>query len=921
MTCIKASLPRFNPALPAIALLLLTAASVATAQDVAYEKYKLDNGMTVILHEDHSLPVATINLWYYVGGKDEPQGRSGFAHLFEHLMFMGTRRVPDNMFDVLMEQGGGWNNATTSWDRTNYFSFGPGSLLPTLLWLDADRLEDLGREMTQDKLDKQREVVRNERRQTSEMQPYGRAELKVSELMYPKNHPYHIEVIGSHEDLQSATVQDVKDFFKTFYVPNNTSLVVAGDFDPAEIKPLIEKLFGTLPRDADPKHAAAGPTRLSEVKRVTYTDTVQFSRLTYVYHSPAEFQPGDAEMDLVAGILSDGINSRLYKRLIYEDKIATDVSAYQASALLGSLFYINITAKPGVSLDQIEHVADEVLKEFTAKGPTVEELERQKAGIEYQMLSRLQSLLAKADALNKYNFYWGEPNGFKRDLDRYRRETVESVTKAAREVLTPDARLIMRVLSEADAGPPSQSAGDILAGRDEPPGPSAPKAFEPTPPQVFKLSNGIEVRHWRRAELPLVHLSIMLKAGALYSDIDKPGLAYLTAAMLDEGAGELDAPAFSDALDMLGASFRAQADYDAVTVDLSVLKRNLEPAAALYADALLRPRFDENEWQRIQRLHLEDLRKAEDRAASVASRVGLRAFFGDDHPYGRPVAGTVESVDKLRLADLRKCRAETFAPSQAVFFLAGDITADEARDLLERHFAGWKPPSGWSQPVPIAVEQPKAAPKRLVIVDKPGSVQTIIRFYMPGPKAGDPRRISYDLFSTILGGSFTSRLNQNLREDKGYTYGARSSYNMARSLGYLSAGADVQADVTGAALTEFFREFDKIRAADISDEEARKARETNRMSITQGFQGLAGLVSTAQDIEKKGRPFASLAADLDTIMKIATADLNALAKPAVPLENALLVLVGDRKTIEAQIKSLGLPQPEYRNARGEQITP
>ncbi|MBK8269543.1 MAG: insulinase family protein [Planctomycetes bacterium] len=491
--------------------LAIFAVAPANGQDVKYEKYRLDNGMTVILHEDHSLPVATINLWYYVGGKDESPGRSGFAHLFEHLMFMGTRRVPGNKFDAMMEAGGGWNNASTSWDRTNYYSFGPASLLPTLLWLDADRLEDLGREMTQEKLDKQREVVRNERRQTSEMQPYGRAELKVCELMYPIGHPYHIEVIGTHEDLQAASVQDVKDFFRTFYVPNNMSLVVAGDFDPAETKPLIEKLFGTLPRDADPKHAQADPVKLSDVKRATYTDRVQFSRLSFVYHSPAEFQPGDAEMDLTGRILGEGKSSRLYKRLVYDDKIATDVSAYQSSGLLGSLFNVHVTAKQGVSLDQIEEVTDEVLKEYLEKGPTDEELERQKASIEYEKLSGLQSLLTKADALNKYNFYFGEPNGFKRDLDRYRRETTTSVAKAAREILTPGARLIMRVLSESDAGKPSESSGVVLAGRDEEPGASPEKAFEPQAPTVFKLSNGIEVRHWERSELPLVQVSLMQK--------------------------------------------------------------------------------------------------------------------------------------------------------------------------------------------------------------------------------------------------------------------------------------------------------------------------------------------------------------------------------------------------------------------------
>ncbi|MEZ6084830.1 MAG: pitrilysin family protein [Phycisphaerae bacterium] len=270
-------------------LVLALTALPARAQNVAYEKYVLDNGMTVILHEDHSLPAACINLWYRVGSKDEAVGRSGFAHLFEHLMFMGTRRVPDGDFDTLMESGGGWNNATTSEDRTNYFSMGPAELLPTLLWLDADRLEDLGKEMTLEKLDKQRAVVRNERRQSVENVPYGKANHAIYQIMFPEGHPYHGTVIGSHEDLESATVDDVKNFFATYYVPSNASLVVAGDFDPNEIKPLVNRLFGTLPRGSEVIHAEAKPVQMKASKTLTYTDNVQNARTHLVYHSPCGF--------------------------------------------------------------------------------------------------------------------------------------------------------------------------------------------------------------------------------------------------------------------------------------------------------------------------------------------------------------------------------------------------------------------------------------------------------------------------------------------------------------------------------------------------------------------------------------------------------------------------------------------------------
>jgi predicted Zn-dependent peptidase len=892
-------------------ILALFLAAPLAAQEIAYEKYQLDNGLTVILHEDHSLPVACINTWYFVGGKDEPTGRSGFAHLFEHLMFMGTERVPGSDFDNIMEAGGGWNNASTGWDRTNYFSFGPSNLLPTLIWLDADRLEALGANMNEEKLEKQREVVLNERRQTSENQPYGVADLKISELMYPPGHPYHLSVIGTVADIKAATVQDVKDFFASFYLPNNASLVIAGDFDPAEIKPLVTRLFGTIPRDADPLHAVAEPLRLEHLKRVTYTDKVQFGRLTMAWHSPALFAPGDAEMDLAAAVLSSGKTSRLYKRLVYEDELATSARASQQSSSLGSLFTVEVMARQGISLDDIEKAVDEVLAGFVAGGPTAEELARHQAAYEYRMLNGLQSVLRKADQLNRYNHYLGEPNSFAADLDRYRNATADGIRTVVAGVMDPQARLIMQVLPEEQ--------GAALAGRDQAPAESAIKLFQPAAPEVFTLSNGIEVRHWQRSELPLVELSLFLRSGSALLDGEQAGRCHLAAEMLDEGAGGLDALAFSDALDLLGANFSAGAGQDSSSVDLAVLKSNFGKALGLYADAVLRPAFDAGEWDRVKSLHLEGLKQAEDRPGSVASLVGLRAFYGDGHPYGRPSRGTVAAVEKLGLDDVKPAWGELAAPGNATFFIAGDLTRDEAQQALEAAFGSWANPAGFTAAKMPELGAPANDRMRLVLVDKPGSVQTVIRFYMPGPKFSDPRRLHYDLLNTILGGSFTSRLNQNLRERNGFTYGARSAFVMTPNAGYFYAGSDVGSEVTGAAVTEFFNEFNAIRAGDVSGEEMRKSRETNRMDMIQSFQGLGGLIDIAQTLEMNGLPFTSLGVDLGAIAAATEADLNGLAPAALPLDQALLVLVGDKATILEQIKDLDLPEPQELTVTGDPL--
>lgn len=893
----------------AASALILTLAAPALAQKVAFEKYKLPNDMTVILHEDHSLPTACVNIWYYVGSKDEADRRSGFAHLFEHLMFMGTRRVAGNAFDVIMEKGGGFNNASTSEDRTNYFSFGPANLLPTLLWLDADRLEDLGKEMNLEKLNLQRDVVRNERRQTSEMQPYGKADLIIPELMFPKEHPYGHTVIGSHEDLEAATVDDVKNFFASYYVPCNATLVVAGDFKSDEIKPLIAKLFGTLPRGNDPVHKSAAPVTLKEVKRITLTDNVQFARSTFVYHSPAKFKDGDAEMDLVADILASGKSSRLYKRLVFDDKIATDVSAYQASMYLGSLFYVSVLAKPEVTLDQIEKAIDEELARLLKDGPTADELKRNQVSKEVGMIAGLQQLLNKADALNEYNFYLGTPDGFETDLNRYRDATAAGVTSWARKVLTPDARLIMRVLP---AGEPVE--GDPRA--EQPPLANAGD-FKPQMPEMFKLSNGIEVQHWRKSELPLVAMSLLLGGGAQCDDPTKMGVTYLTAQMLEEGAGDRDALAFSDALDMLGASFSSTADQEGVSVGLSVLKRNLDAALALYADAIVRPKLASPDWDRVRNLHIDDLKREADEPPTIAAKVGMRAYYGDAHPYGRPVSGTEATVGKLTLDDIKACHAARFVPGNARLLVAGDLTADEAKAALEKAFASWTTPAGWKVPVLPAATEPKHAQPSLVIVDKPGSVQTVVRFFLPGPSYKTPDRVPLSMLNTILGGSFTSRLNQNLREKNGYTYGARSNFAMAPTTGYFSSGANVKAEVTGASIKEFFNEFKLLRDKGVSDDEAAKAAQQERTETIQAFQGLRGILGVATVLDRNGLPFSTIGEDLSMIGRVDAGRLSTLSKTATPLESGVIILVGDKKLILEQIKDLPLPKPRELTVTGD----
>ena len=434
-----------------LSLVSLVVPTTAHALEIPSTKTVLDNGLRVVFHVDHTLPVTVVDVAYDVGSRFEVMKRTGFAHLFEHLMFMGTRRVPTKMYDAWMEAAGGWNNAWTSEDRTNYYDVAPPTALPLLLYMEADRMMDLGPEMTLEKLNAQREVVRNERRQNTENQPYGIAGLREPELLYPESHPYHHPVIGSHADLEAASVADVKEFFATYYVPSNAVLVVAGDFDPGPTMELVKNTFGKIPSKPKPKDPGAPgfsdtTTTLTGTVRETVTDNVQLPRVYMAWQSPRHFGPGDAELDLLSLVLASGKASRLYEALVYDQKIAQSVEAHQSSHTLGSQFEVVVTARPGVSLDKLEAAIDKELEKVRTTPVSEAELLRAKNLMEAGFVSALQSVRERASLLAGYEIDKGTPDYVEKDLDRYRAATTKDVENVAAKYLGKDARVVLRVV-------------------------------------------------------------------------------------------------------------------------------------------------------------------------------------------------------------------------------------------------------------------------------------------------------------------------------------------------------------------------------------------------------------------------------------------------------------------------------------------
>lgn len=884
---------------------LLLLSNTAFAQSIDYEKYTLANGMTVILHEDHSLPLAAVNIWYYVGAKDEDEGRSGFAHLFEHLMFNGTKRAPD--FAAIIEDGGSWFNGTTNQDRTNYFAVGPASHLPTLLWLEADRMERLGNETTQERLDNQRDVVRNERRQNYENVPYGKSRYEINKAMYPSDHPYYHLTIGSHEDLVAAKLEDVKAFFAKYYVPNNASLVVAGDFNKDEIKPLIEELFATLPRGNNVRPISAKPAELNSVKRLLLEDDVQYPRISFVYHSPVLYRDGDAEMDLIGGILSDGVTSRLYRELVHDKKLANEVDAHQLSGELSSLFKIHVTANKDVSLSELEKAIDDVINDLLRHGPDADELAIQKAHFEAMMLKHMQSLHGIANALNSYEYFWGEPNSFKADIDRYRNATVKSVKKWAKRVLNPDERLILTVMPSKHVDNPRDKQPDAVVAQQ----------FKPLMPEEFTLDNGLPVYYWQDSATPMTSFGLYVEKGTSDNQYDKQGLTTLVLSLLDKGAAGVDAANYQLNLRKLGAEFGFHAEIDYSTLTLSTLSKNIVKATSLYADAILKPNFDKVEYEQVLQLQQHQIARDQNNPRAIANNVSKKIFYGE-HPYGLMQNGTIQSIESITLPDVISFHQSMLKSSRKALFVVSDLGIETIKKNLNQTLGT----------ADLIVSTDEAAnhqvkisdEKRLVIIDRPGAAQTVVRFVMPTVQLKDKDREKLQLLNMVLGGSYKGRLNANLRQDKGYTYGAYSSMRFHTDHSYLIAYASVNAAHTADAVKEFLYEFQLLGQSGVKENELKRAKAKTRMNAMGDFDNHADMLEVMQQLYSHKRNLVDLTQEMQQLTNIEYDDVNRLSEELLQIDNSILFLIGDKTTILTQIEGLGLPEPEEYDALGNKVS-
>jgi zinc protease len=914
----------------AAALTLGAQGRPADVPRIDVEKFTLPNGLDVILSEDHRLPMIGVNLWYHVGPAYEEPGRTGFAHLFEHMMFQGSKHVQgDALFRLLEGAGATALNGTTDFDRTNYFETVPTHQLELALWLESDRMGFLLEQVDQAQLSNQQDVVRNERRQSRENSPYGIVGEAFFHTLFPKGHPYYADVIGSHADIQAVRLDDVRQFFKQYYAPNNASLSIAGDIDKAATRKLVEKYFGSLKRGpAIPPLRVQTPPITAE-RRLVVQDRVELPRVYLGWLTPAIFKDGDADAEVAAAILGGGRSSRLSKKLVYEKQLAQNVQVYQQSLMLGSIFRIQATARPGRTAEELEAAIDEELNVFRNEGPTSSEVERARNVMETDMLSALQRLGGfggVADQLNYYNHYLGTPDYLAQDLARRRAVTPESIKRFAQQSLQKNARVVVYgVPGKQDLGPevPRAAAQGVSEGgtgesvnadepwRAKPPTPGEGRAPTLPVPQSFELANGLKVIFLPQAGVPVVSASLVVRNGSDANPLDKPGLASFSMAMLDQGTSTRNALQLADDIAQIGASLSVNSSTDDSTLSTSSLARNFPAALNLLADVALRPSFPAEEVERIRGARLANLVQQRSNPTAIAGNVMAAVLYGRAHPYGFAELGTADSNKKMTREELQGFWRQHFVPGNAALVVAGAITLSELRALAESNFGNW--PRGMASPAALG-EGPSARP-RLVVVDRPGSPQTQLRIATIGAPRSSPDYIPLRVMNAILGGLFSSRININLREVHGYTYGARSQFTFSRGAGPFAVSTGVRTDVTTPAVQEVFNEVKKMIETRVTPAELTMAKDAITQSLPGSFETNDRAVANLSALFTYNLPLTHYATLTGQINAVNAETVQAVAKKYLVPERLVIIAVGDRSTIGAPLEA-ALGAAELRDSEG-----
>ena len=867
-----------------------------------------DNGLTLIVHEDNKAPIVAVNIWYKVGSKNEKPGKTGFAHLFEHLMFNGSENFDDDWFKATDKLGATDLNGTTNNDRTNYFQNVPKTALDSILWLESDRMGNLLGAITQEKLDEQRGVVQNEKRQ-GENQPYGKVFNAVMENTYPKGHPYSWTVIGSLEDLNAASLDDVHEWFKEYYGAANAVIVIAGDVTPELALEKTRQYFGNIPSGPPVTKHEAWVSKRSGSHRQIMQDRVPQARIIKVWNTPELGTAAADHFDLLSDVLASGKNSRLYERLVYNEQIATDVASFAWNRPLGGLFFVWATAQPTDDAQEVERrlatleaAIDEELAKLIAKGPTKDEMTRvktQKRAGFIRGAERIGGFGGKSDILAASEVYAGTPDAHKQQQVNLLSATANDLQSAAGEWLT-DGEYVL----EVHPFPRYTASGTDVdrSGIPEPDG--FPRVSFPE----FKrgtLSNGLKVIVAQRDTVPTVNFNLMLDAGYAADQFGAPGTASLAMAMLDEGTDSRTSLEISEELAMLGASIGAGSSLDISSVSLSALKENLEDSLDIYADVILNPSFPKSDFERLQKQQLASIQQEKTRPFSMALRVFPGLLYGKNHAYGLPFSGsgTEETVSNMEVSQLKDFHNTWFTPNNGTMIIVGDTTLEEITPKLEAVFRGWAPGDVPKKNLSTVTHQEQSS---VYLIDRPNSEQSIIFAGHIAPPQSNPNEIAIEAMNEVLGGSFSARINLNLREDKGWSYGARSVLVGAKGQRPFLVYAPVQTDKTKESMLEIQNELnDIITNRPASETEVLRAKDKKTLTLPGRWETGGAVAGSLASLVRFGLPDDYWNRYSEEVRGLSVSDVNAVTNVIQP-DKLVWVVVGDQEKIEAGVRELDL---------------
>jgi len=878
--------------------------------EISYEKFTLPNGLTVIVHEDHKIPVVAVNIWYHVGSKDELPGKTGFAHLFEHLMFNGTENYNDEYFGPFQQVGATDMNGTTNADRTNYFENIPTPALDLALWMESDRMGHLLGVVNEEKLNEQRGVVQNEKRQ-GENQPYGRVFLQAGKATFPQGHPYSWSTIGSMADLNAASLEDVQEWFKTYYGPNNAVLSLAGDINVEEAKELVNKYFGDIPAGPEPiKRKKWIAKRTGQTREVMY-DRVPNTRIYKVWNTAEKGTKDEAHLELIASLLAGGKNSSLYQSLVYEKQLATDISAFYYDREIAGQFWIAADLSNGQSLEELEKGIDEALHEFIKKGPIKKRLDNTVISLRASWIKGLQRVGGfggKSDILAKGEVYQGDPGAYKNLISMITNASAKDLKATAKKWLS-NGDYVLTVIPNAQRSFNTESTVD----RSQLPFPTEFPTLDLPDIQRAKLSNGLEIVLAERHDVPMINLSVQFKSGHSSDSNEQPGLASFSMSMLTEGTKRYNALQLSSKLEELGTDLYTNVGLDSSSINVSSLKSNLIPSLDLLYEVMTEAVFDEKEIERKKIRWLASIDQSLSTPNGIVSNIAPGLLYGDKNPYGKPFSGngTRESIQWMERESMIGYTQEMLNPSNATILVVGDTNLDEITTVLENKFGTWSDSQSYQDNVIDYQNYQTPTERKIYLVDKPGAVQSLIVAgqLLPSPDTED--EIDIELMNAVIGGSFTSRLNMNLREDKSWSYGARARLSRFKGPRPMLVYAPVQTDKTVPSIQEIIREYDEYltsRPAQTDELEAIvKDRSLGLIGQFETFGALMGGLSGVVTFNRSDDYLESLP---EAYQAIKIDDIHQATNTYIDPNIWTWIIVGDLSIIENEIRELELGKIE-----------